>query len=414
MQHTLLRRLAPFACALPLAAPTPAAAQATALGAPFPDLPPAPEAAPLPAWLRTGARVTYLSGQTTHPSVRQALAQDDDGKLWSVHQPSAGGAALLQYDLVHADGHALAARGTLLTYTDASLQAVQVASHQGHVGDRNGLLDVWLHPARLAAVPEERSASWTVLRGPYQLGGETYRAITLRHTWQDGYSRYTYDLDTGLLLVHSATTTGRPVLTPTHNGGVGVAPGAVTVTTVQRRGLRRMSLPWLDRAAEVPSWLSAGQSYVYRGGETNSLAAGLTAPFPLEVVLTVTRRERGFVVADTSSVVNYGGNPSGGSAPMVYGPGTVASLFCSPEALRTLQPGAVLDRDPLTHHAIEVTARDATTITLGERGPLQGTFTTFELATGRLVRVTHQMQQGPALVTRDAWLQAVQGAPKRP
>ncbi len=337
-----------------------------------------------------------------------ALARDEDGKLWSVAQPSAGGAALLQYDIVHADDEALAARGTTLVYADASLQTLQVASHQGHVGDRNGLLDIWLHPARLAAASTESSPGWTVLRGEFTLEGKTYRALTVRHTWKDGYSRYTYDLDTRSLLVHSATTTGKPVLTPGPNGGIGVAQGAVTVTTVQRRGLRRMTLPWLDTPSKVPSWVREGQTYVYQGGETNSLAAGLTAPIPLEVTLAVTRRARGFVVAETRSVVNYGGNPSGGNAPMVYGPGTVGSLYCAPEALRSLRAGTVLDRDPLTQHVIEVSARDAESVTLGERGPLQGTFTTFELSTGRLVRVTHQMQQGPALVTRDAWLRGVQ------
>jgi hypothetical protein len=92
--------------------------------------------------------------------------------------------------------------------------------------------------------------------------------------------RVPYEPSTGLLLVHSSAKTGKPVLSPGHSDTVAIGPGAVTLTSVIRKGVRKLALPWLGRAEQVPSWLKRGQRFLYTGGETSSLAEGLLPPNP--------------------------------------------------------------------------------------------------------------------------------------
>jgi hypothetical protein len=97
--------------------------------------------------------------------------------------------------------------------------------------------------------------------------------------------------------------------------------------------------------------------------------------------------------------VIYGGNPSRGSAKMVYGAGTVGSLFLAPEALTKLRPGQILDQDPLTRYQIRCVGRDERTIALAEEGPLDGATLVFDLERGQLLQLLLRRQQGPALIT---------------
>jgi hypothetical protein len=81
-----------------------------------------PSSAPLPSWLATGAPVTFYAGSSTQPSVRQAL-----------EVPSSN-----------------------LVFADAALQNVTLVAHQCHLADKNGFLDLWIHPQRLAVLAEEK------------------------------------------------------------------------------------------------------------------------------------------------------------------------------------------------------------------------------------------------------------------
>ncbi|MBL8898129.1 MAG: hypothetical protein JNM84_10905, partial [Planctomycetes bacterium] len=296
----------------------------------FVDLPKAAPDAPLPTWLATGARVTYYAGSSTQPSVRQALASLGNGNYLPYDQSGTAGGGYLQYDFVHVSDEALAVRGSNLVYADAALQNVTLAAHHGHLGDRNGVLDIWIHPQRLARVAEEKGEGWLVRRAPYELDGQRYEALITHYEHANGYARYVYELATGLLLVHSSATTGKPVLTPGPNGAPTVGPGAVTVTSVIRKGVRKLALPWLGRAEAVPSWMKRGQRFLFTGGEMNSLAEGLLPPNPVQIEFAIEKLGQGYAYADTQSVVSYGGNPSRGSAKMVYGAGTVGSLFLDP------------------------------------------------------------------------------------
>jgi hypothetical protein len=371
------------------------------------DLPKVAADAALPAWLTTGLRLSYYAGSSTQPSVRQALANLGNGNYLAYDQSGVAGGGYLQYDFVHVSDEALAVRGSNLVYADATLQNVTLAAHHGHLGDKNGILDIWIHPQRLAGVPEQKGEGWLVRRAPYEVDGQRTEALITHYEHGNGYARYVYELATGLLLVHSSATTGKPVLTPGANGAPTLGPGAVTVTSVIRKGVRKLGLPWLGRAESVPSWMKRGQRFLFTGGEMNSLAEGLLPPNPAQIEFAIEKLGRGFAYADTRSVVDYGGNPSRGSAKMVYGAGTVGSLFVDPKALAKLRAGQVLDQDPLTRYQIRCVGRDERTIALEEAGPLDGTTLVFDLERGQLQQLVLRRQQGPASITTQLQLNGV-------
>ncbi|MBL9080001.1 MAG: PDZ domain-containing protein [Planctomycetes bacterium] len=384
-----------------------AAAGAGPAAAPTPG--PAGAIGDLPAWLRTGARAIYFAGTATLPGVSTQLVPADDGSWVDGNGrryredavPSTGGGGLNQYDFVHVAPDCIAANLTSLVYADAGLQTVTRANVMAMVGDANGLADLWLPPAKLRAMAEQESPGQRVRRTRYPLLGRTFDAIVVQTRADSGYQRYTYDLDTGLMLVFSASSTGAAVLTP--NGDrAQTGAGATTIATVMLRDLRQLNLPWADQRA--PQWLQDGQRFVYTGTLRNSLAEGLP-PWRYEFTAAVQRRAGPAVLAQVTSSVDYG---TGQAVPLegsrVYGPGTVGNLWLDPSKLQGLQAGTVIDRDPTTGWQIAFVGSDGRHATIAEQGPLDQQSYTYDLQSGMLVATASRQQQGPATIAIDLQL----------
>ena len=64
---------------------------------------------------------------------------------------------------------------------------------------------------------------------------------------------------------------------------------------------------------------------------------------------------------------------------MVYGPGSFANLFLDPPSLQRLQPGQVLDRDPVTGRQLSFVGSDGRTATIPAQGPLDQQSFTYDL-----------------------------------
>lgn len=361
-----------------------------------------------PAWLRVGARATYFAGTSTMPGVSTQLVPGDDGtwvdgngnRYREESVPSTGGGGLNQYDFVHVAPDCVATNMTTLVYADAELRTLTRTSTVALVGDANGLADLWLPPAKLRAMTEEDTPAQRVRRVQYPLLGRTFDAIVLQSKADSGYQRYTYDLDTGLLLVFSASMTGKAVITPDGDRARSGA-GATTIATVVLRDLRHVNLPWADQRA--PQWLRDGQRFVYSGTTRNSLVEGTA--WRTEFAVAPLRRFGPAVLAQVTSAVDYG---AGQAAPIegsrVYGPGTFGGLWLDPSKLQRLQAGAVLDRDPTTGWQLSFVGSDGRHATIGEQGPLDQQTYTYDLQSGMLVATSSRQQQGPATIAVDLQL----------
>lgn len=389
-------------------------------GAPAPNEPPQPGAGPLapaadgvlPEWLRTGVRVTWFSGSASLAGVSSALVQDDNGD-WVDDQgrryrqdqvSSTGGAGFTQYDFVHVSPTAIAVANTTYVFADAQLGTVQRVATNAFSGDQNGLGDVWVPPAKLQALREQESPGYRVRRVRYPLDGRTYDAVTTQSKSQGGFQRYTYDLATGLLLVHSSSTVGQGVMTPNPNGTSSQGAGATMIAHGHLRSVRRLELPWLGQ--KPPEWLQQGQRIPYSGTYGNSLAEGLMAPWRYAFSATIDRRLGDAFFATLRTQLDYGTGqpPQQGQSTTVYGPGSVASLWLDPRRIQNLQPGQVLDRDPITNWQVTFAGRDAQTATIVEQGPLESQSYTYDLRSGQLVASSVRQRQGPATLAIDVQL----------
>lgn len=375
--------------------------------------PPAPVAnGALPAWLKAGMRATYYSGSASIPGVGMTFVEDDDGK-WSnqagkkfrpEEMQSSGGAGYGQYDFVSVAPDFLAVNYTSFVYADAQLATVARASNTAYSGDQNGLGDVWINPARLRAMREEESPGYRVRRLQYPLNGRTYDAITTQTKGQGSYTRYTYDLETGLLIAHSHSSVGKGMLTPNANGTSQMGEGVTTIAHGHLLSLRELKLPWMGQKA--PNWLQQAQQLRYVGTCKNSLADGVMAPWGYQFAVSFDRKSGDCALATLNMRLEYGHGmqPQDSKSTVAYGPGTIACLWLDPRTVQNLQQGQVLDRDPITKSQVTFAGSDGRTATIYEQGQLETQSYTYDLQSGQLVATSVRTQQGPATLQIDVQL----------
>ncbi|MBK8095743.1 MAG: hypothetical protein IPK26_01465 [Planctomycetes bacterium] len=364
----------------------------------------APDTSGLPPFLRAGTRFAYFSGSKTMPGASAQFVPDDKGGLTingrnyrqEELEGSAGGGYTI-YDVVHASAAGVALQQGSYVYADATLQTVTRAAAVPVVGDTQAVGEIWIHPARLAAMAEEDTPRLRVRRVRYPLDGREYDAITTQLQGPEGYWRNTYDLATGLLLVHTSCAIGKSILTQVGANMAGAGAGSTTVATMRFLGLRELALPWAGQA--LPEALGAGQRLTYRGEATNSLGQGIVAPWPHLAEFLIEQVNGGFALGRLWTRTDYGaGTPSESQGPIVLGAGQTSPLFIDPAVLRALRPQQRLDQDPLLRRELAVLGVDQGYVTIREHGPLDAVDTTYEQRTGIAVQIVVTQQQGPATI----------------
>ncbi|MBL8727941.1 MAG: hypothetical protein JNM25_05890 [Planctomycetes bacterium] len=365
-----------------------------------------------PDWLQPGVRVTYYGGSASLPGVRSQLVEhaeggwvDSSGRRYREEEVmGTGGAGLTQYDFVNVTRDCLAASMTMFVFAGAQLETVSRTLTQGVVGDPNGFTDVWLPPARLRAMEERQSPGLTILRLQYPLGGRTYDAVTTQTTSQTGYTRYTYDLESGLLLAYSSSSVGSPVVTPLGDTST-TGSGSTTITTVQLRNVRAVQVPWAGQ--RPPRWLQPGRLVHLAGTYATSLGGELAAaPFRFDAQITVDHRVGDCLIAKLATRLDFGnGMGQDAESLQVYGPASIGSLFLDPSCVQRMQPGQVLDQDPLTGWQVTFAGSDGRYATIFEQGSLEQQSYTYDLQNGALVATSMRQQVGPATNLLDLQLQ---------
>lgn len=373
---------------------------------------PAQQPAPteLPAWMQAGTRVTYYTGSATLHGVRTQLVPGDDGS-WVDSQgrryreqdlPNSAGAGYTQYEFAQVAADRIAVNQTLYIFADTGMRNVTRAGSEAFFGDRNGLSDVWLPPTKLRALLEQGALG--VRRAPCQLDGRTFDAVVTEVRGSSGYTRYTYDLDSGLMLSFSSSSTGASVVT-TNGDTASRGAGATTIATAQLRSVRQLQLPWTGQRA--PQWLQQGQQLTWTGSYRNSITEGTLAPWRIDGRQTIRQAVDGGGTALFETWLDYGnGQGQQGRSQRAFGPGAFANFYLDPSSVGGLSAGQVLDRDPVTGWQIVFAGSDGRTATIQEVGTHDQQSYVYSLENGMLLRTTQQQRQGPAVITID--LQLVQ------
>ncbi|MBL8739144.1 MAG: hypothetical protein JNL12_22145, partial [Planctomycetes bacterium] len=318
--------------------------------------------------------------------------------------PSTGGGGLTQYDFVNVAPDCVAATMTIHTYIDAGLQTTTQTGISPLVGDQNGFTDLWVPPAKLRAMAEQQGGGLTVRRVKYPLNGRTFDALVTQTKSDSGYQRYTYDMETGLMLVFSASSTSANVATRV-GSTIQQGAGGTTITSVVLKNLRMVSLPWSGQNA--PQWLQAGKRLDYAGTYQNSLTEGTMAPWRYGMSIQLTEVRGACAAAKLQTQIDYGSGagPQTTDSQAIYGPASFGNVYLDARALQRLQRGQELDRDPVTGRRLVFVGSDARTATILEQGPVDQQSYTFDLQSGVLVATSQRQQQGPAVIRIDLQLQ---------
>lgn len=365
-----------------------------------------PAAGGLPAWLHPGVRITYWGGSRSVPGSAQSYVPDPDGNI-NINgknyklddNAGSAGAGYSQYDIVDVNAAGIGVRVCNYVPVDAQMQNLTLTGSQPVTGDGSRIGDFWINPAVLAAMPEDKTPTSLVRRLRYPLDGQVYDAVTTQICGPDSFSRNTYDLATGLLLVHTSSSTGKGGLAPAGNGYAGNAQGVTTIVSSRLVAVRELGLPWAKQGV-LPQWLQPGQHLRYSGTCTNSLGKGIVAPWRYDLDLGIERVCGGFALAQMQTRLDYGygSQPQDSSQPMIYGAGMIGALWIDPATLRALPSDRPLDQDPVTRRSLRCVGNDGRIVAILEQGPVDGVQFTYDLQNGMLIAIAQRRQQGPATI----------------
>lgn len=314
-------------------------------------------AAGLPAWLRPGARATFLLSSATIPGVRSQLVQDDSGdwidqgtgRRFGVRESaSASGAGYAELNVVAVDGGTVAVELRNYIILDPVAGQPALSSVAGLVATTDAIDDFYIHPARLAGMASGSAPGVTASRSRIRLGDRMVEAITIGTRSSAGSQRSTYDLETGLMISISSSATGGSVFAPNLDGTASVASGSTMLMSGKLMNVRHLDLPWA--ASRMPSWMKEGLRLDY-SGPCRTLIPGTPhmEPFTQRIGFRVERVGNGFVSGSVAeSLVTGMMPPEEAVALRVAGTAMIGGLWLDPEVARGMQPGQILDRDPVT------------------------------------------------------------------
>lgn len=367
-----------------------------------------------PAWMKPGVRVTWYVGSASIPGMSSAAVQDDNGnwidpqtgqRYANVDNPSTGGAGYLQQDILQASDNFIAtsARNWLMLDTNGVLTSGPIT---GYVGDAQALGDFWIHPAKLAAMQEQDQGGLRIRRLVYPLNGRNFNAIAIQSTAGGGFTRTTYDLETGLLLVGSGRTVGKAQQQIQPDGKVWTGGGVTTITSTVLQDVREMKLPWATDPA--PAFVRDGWQLQYAGTQQTAIPGteGLNIPASQLVIEAATRQVGRFAVAMNvrSSLQMPYSQPQQGEVLRCYGSGMVGGLWMNPQSIQRLGPGEVVDEDRITRVRTTFQGVQNNLAVIAEQGVNDASSYYYDLQSGMLVGVTAQQKSGVATITTQVQL----------
>lgn len=337
--------------------------------------------APAPVAIKEGLRATYemVAGSpdiTTEGNV--AFVGGDTG------------AGLVQVTVVALDGEE-AATWTEAFYPDPTTGGMKKVNFYGSVNPA-GCGDFWCNPDVLRSIPERADEDLYVDRGKYELGGREYDVIRFSFQSQGISLIMIYDLNTGILLHHTADYTSTM---PEEGGGIH-SRGQHAIMRLS--GLREVSIPWRD--GTVPSWVLPGTTLLFQGQHyfwLPQLPDVAPTASPLDVELQIQKVHKRFFEGRqqprTAEAVQLT------YVPLVSGIAQLMGLWVPQEALSL--PTGVVDSDPNTGMVVSVLYSGQDGLVMEETNNDNYMLTATYDSSGRIVQTVTERRSGTASAERD-------------
>ena len=356
---------------------------------------------PIPAAAASGMRFVWYGSSASVPGVRRQIEPDPQGNWYNTltgqrvfrefDTPSSSGAGFVVFDVLSAeDNRFLSWMTTHLIRPDVG-NATTITDANGILSGMPTFGDVWFPPPQLAGFADQNEPDLRVLRGPASVGGKTYQALRFQSRGPDGWAQYTYDLDSGLLLVSSSTTQGGPVLTLDPSRRPVLGAGNTLLTYTQFSGARRTTLPGPDAA--YPAQVRRLRAFQYNGTRGIVMAGSdlQLPPTGLSIRYDITSNSGSYLNARMTV-----SGLTGGTSERLIPAGVIGSLWMEPDVIGRYRAGQVLDRDALTGVQTLVFEQQSDLVLLGTRTALAQQTFGYNRRSGILTRSELRQQVGPA------------------
>ena len=342
------------------------------------------KAAPPPAWIKPGYRLSYYAidgstagaGMALVPTMGGKFA-DKDGKTYTFQQVcGAAGHGITQADIVSVQPDAVAVDLKISVINDVT-GPLTVATQSGSVTTPGAAMDGWIHPDVLKKYSDLNGQGVTSTKTKYEAAGKTWNALWQSVTGDGTASGKVYDTETGLLLHRSLSSTSKTHTITINPSGERVdTGGTISMSQLTLVAIRQLKLPWTQ--GKLPKSLDGVKALRYDGVRLGWIPNGdQLPPSPIRSICKITGRGPDFVQIHNNTVIVVATVPSPSESDQVCGPGQLTPLAVDPADLAKLKAGQELDRDPITKAVTVVSyvgknkaGRDVVVIT--EAAPGQG------------------------------------------
>lgn len=339
--------------------------------------------APAPALIGEGLRATYemVAGSPEVVTGRGDVA----------YTKGDYGAGLVQIDVVALeDGQA--ATWTVSYAPDPVSGGLKKVNFYGAVNPA-GCGDFWCNPAVLAAIPDRAGDDLNVDRGRYDLYGQEYDVIRFYSRSQGITLGMIYDLDTGILLHHTADFTSN---LPTEEGGM-ITRGQNAI--MKLKNLRQVTIPWND-GGSLPSWAAPGSSLYFQGQHSfwlPQLPDVAPTVSPLSVQIDIQAAHDRFVEGRQQTHTQEAVPPP--YVPLVSGLSQLMGIWVPEEALSL--PEGTVDSDPDTGMVVSILSSGPDGLVMQQTNNVNYKLTAAYDARGRVVQTVTESYTGTATGQKD-------------
>lgn len=316
-----------------------------------------PQAGP-PAWLDAGVRLTWYVAAASVAQSRYSFVEEpctpsswrtQDGKCYrrtdesGEGQGGGSGDGYSQLDVIAFDGGRVSLNSDLYGIDRGNNVFLWTALGGASV-DAQSLEGAWANPAELARMAGQGVAGLLVLRGPFQLGNNTFDSVALvSGLGTSAYQSFVYDLASGLLLSTQSSTAGS--VSPVRAVGEDAPVGNSLLTMARFVGLRTRTLP--GHGAANPDWLARMSELTYAGirNWTNPVDPS-SGNLNFEMSHVVAFSAGGASWANFSARTVVPGLALDSTLRGVAG--STGPYWYSPGALAAMSSAQLLDSDPVT------------------------------------------------------------------
>ncbi|HOT06196.1 MAG TPA: hypothetical protein PLI05_00325 [Methanotrichaceae archaeon] len=337
--------------------------------------------APAPAAIYEGLRATY-------EIVAGSPDMTTGGDVAFVGGES--GAGLVQVNVVALE-NGQAATWTESFSPDPVLGGMNKVNFYGSVNP-SGCGDFWCNPQVLRAIPDRAGDDLTVDRGTYELGGRQYDIIRFSYRSQGICLIMIYDLETGIMLHHTADFTSS---FQTGEGGI-TTRGQNAIMRLSN--LRQVNIPWKDGL--VPSWARPGTTLSFQGQHyfwMPQLPDVAPTASPLSAELQIQSVHTRFIEGIQQTYTAQAIQPA--YVPMISGIAQLMGFWVPKEAM-SLEPGAV-DSDPDTGMIVSVVDSTPEGLVMEEANNINYRLTAAYDATGKVFQTVTESYSGTATGERN-------------